>query len=409
MTTQNTAPNSKDAFIKELQQLETEFNKRPPELELTVRDPELGVEGYLVVWNTKIGKRGPLGSCGKGGTRSTPTLSLDEVKMLASRMAMKNAGAGLPLGGAKSGLRADPSAPDFEKKFRRFVQLISPNLKENGGMYGGFGFDVGSQPIHAVWACDELKSTRCHTGKSVEMGGTDYDREGIAGLGVAVAAASALKHKNEAVEKVTYAVQGIGAMGAAVIKYFSEMGAQLVAISDPRVGGTITFDKAISSDLYNSLSEMNIEETKRLLQQDKYAVNADVSDVLYKKVDVLFPCAIQDVIGEANVNNLNCRYLVEGANNPTSIAAYDILHSKNVFVVPDFIANPGGIIAAFVEMTSDATPEENVKTRVNVTRAKELTRTRIAENVTELVSLADRFKVQPYMAGRYMALRNMLT
>ena len=163
-----------------------------------MRDPTLGVEGYVVVWNTGISVGGPLERCGKGGTRITPGVSLDEVKMLARTMALKNAAAGLPLGGAKSGLKLDPDAPGFERQYRRFVRLCAPLLRENGGVFGGFGFDIGGRPEQALWACDELKSTRCFTGKPLHMGGTDYDREGIAGLGVAIAAQTMLQVKGDA-------------------------------------------------------------------------------------------------------------------------------------------------------------------------------------------------------------------
>jgi len=102
-------------FYEQLADLEARFAAMKPELETTVRDPELGVEGYVVVWNTAISIGGPMERSGKGGTRVTTSVTMDEVKMLARTMALKNAAAGLPLGGSKSGLRADTSAPDFDR------------------------------------------------------------------------------------------------------------------------------------------------------------------------------------------------------------------------------------------------------------------------------------------------------
>src|SRR4029078_3654461 len=177
-----------------------------------------GVEGYVVVWNTGISIDGPLERSGKGGTRITPNVTLDEVRMLARTMALKNAAAGLPLGGAKSGLKLDPAASGFEKQYRRFVRLCAPLLHENGGVFGGFGFDIGARPEHALWACDELQSTRSFTGKPLAMGGTDYDREGIAGLGVAVAGNTLMQIRQANVAGATFAIQGMGAMGAAVLR-----------------------------------------------------------------------------------------------------------------------------------------------------------------------------------------------
>src|SRR4051812_23078895 len=197
----------REDFRAELTRLQSNFAALQPELEVTVRDPSLGVEGYVVVWNTGISIGGPLERSGKGGTRITPKVTLDEVKMLARTMALKNAAAGLPLGGAKSGLKANPDAPDFEKTYRRFAQLMKPHLHEFGGSYGGFGFDIGARPVHPKWICDELKSTRSFTGKPVEMGGTDYDKEGIAGLGVATAAHALLKTQHKNVKTANFAVQ----------------------------------------------------------------------------------------------------------------------------------------------------------------------------------------------------------
>src|SRR4249919_3498068 len=108
----------RQAFYAELKTLRDYFEAMAPELEVTVRDSALGVEGYVVVWNTGISVGGPLERCGKGGTRITPTVSLQEVKMLARTMALKNAAAGLPLGGAKSGLKLDPGSPGFETQYR---------------------------------------------------------------------------------------------------------------------------------------------------------------------------------------------------------------------------------------------------------------------------------------------------
>ncbi|MDB5492128.1 MAG: NAD-specific glutamate dehydrogenase, NADP-specific glutamate dehydrogenase, partial [Micavibrio sp.] len=109
----STTAADREAFLLDLAAMKAKFEAMKPEIEETVTDPALGVEGYVVVWNTGISAGGPLQFSGKGGTRITPTLTLDEVKMLSRNMAIKNAAAGLKMGGAKSGLRADPNAPDF--------------------------------------------------------------------------------------------------------------------------------------------------------------------------------------------------------------------------------------------------------------------------------------------------------
>lgn len=394
------------SFLSDLEERERNFAALKPELELTVRDPELGVEGFVVVWSTLAAKNGPLGRCGKGGTRITPKVSLDEIGMLARIMTLKNAAAGLPLGGAKSGMRADPNEPGFEKKYRRFVRLVAPILHEHGGIFGGFGFDIGGSPQHALWACDELKSTKSFTGKPVEMGGTDYDREGIAGLGVVTSALALIEHDRAHVASVRAAVQGLGAMGAAVVRYYTEAGGVVSYVSDPRIGGTYALPEKLPESLRQCLVQMQFDESKEELRRLGLKP-LPLDAVLYQPVEALFPCAVQDVISEANVDKIVSRYVFEGANNPSSEAARTVLYERGVKVVPDFIANPGGIIAAFVEMTAPVSPEENARTRAKVTEAKRLTREKIRANVIAMSELVERYEIEPVKAGRALALKNI--
>jgi glutamate dehydrogenase (NAD(P)+) len=384
------------SFHVELKALRSYFDSMQPELEVTVRDPSLGVEGYVVVWNTGISAAGPLPGCGKGGTRITPQVSLDEIKMLARTMALKYATADLPLGGAKSGLKLDPSTAGFERQYRRFVRLCAPFLHENGGPFGGFGFDIGARPEHALWACDELGSTRSFTGKPLHMGGTDYDREGIAGLGVAVAGTTMLEITGADLTRVTFALQGVGAMGAAVLRYFSAGGARLGALGDPRYGGTWAFDRQLSDELYQALVSQDTANAASLLPQQGTRLSDDAGDVLFHPTDILFPCAVQNVITERNVDLVRAAHVCEGANGPVTESARTRLHQRGVPLVPDFIANPGGAIAAFVELTSGSDDK--------VAEAKRMTREKIAANVRAMFELAARCGAEPQEAGLYMAL-----
>ena len=394
------------AFRAELQELNERFENLKPEVELTVRDPELGVTGHLVVWSTLASRKGPLGACGKGGTRLTPTVDVAELKMLSRIQTLKNAAAGLALGGAKSGLAADPNEPGFEKKYRRFVQLLKPMLRENGGPWGGFGYDLGGNPIHCKWACDELGSTKGFTGKPVEMGGTDYDAEGIAGLGVAQAAETLLEVKGEDPSRITCAIQGAGAMGAGVIRYFSETGATICWISDPRLEGTWYLPEGLTQSLRDSLSSMDFAASVQELKAGGYR-QLPLEDVLFQPVDLLFPCAVQDVLHKDNEPRIQARYVVEGANNPLSAECRTALHKRGVIVIPDFIANAGGVIAAYVELISTVSDEENARTRAKVSESKVMTRTKIAENVKQLLELVKRFDVEPIDASRYIALKRI--
>ncbi len=385
-------------FYDQLADLKARFADMKPEMEATVRDPEMGVEGYVVVWNTAISVGGPMERSGKGGTRVTPHVTMDEVKMLARTMALKNAAAGLPLGGSKSGLRADSTAPDFEKKYRRFVKLCAPYLRENGGPFGGFGFDLGAQPEQAIWACDELKSTTCFTGKPLSMGGTDYDREGIAGLGVAVAGATMMDVRG--VKPQTFAVQGMGNMGAAVLRYFNETGARLNAMADPKYGGTWVFEKPLSAELTAALITQDVATASKLLPQEGQKISDDSEEVLYQTTNILFPCAVQNVLTETNSVKVKAQFVCEGANGPCTEEAREKFHDLGIFLVPDFIANSGGVIAAFVELTSKSSKKAD--------EAKAMTREKIAANVREMYKLADAYGAAPHDAGMFIALGKIL-
>ena len=392
---------AREEFLSHYQRLHQKFLSLSPELELTIRDPDYDLEGYVVVWNTQAAKLSPLGRCGKGGTRITPQLSLEEVKMLARIMTLKNAAAGLPLGGAKSGIRAHPDEPGFERKYRRFCELVRPLLIEHGGIFGGLGFDIGGKPEHAIWACQALGSPRGFTGKPLSLGGTDYDREGIAGLGVATAADALLHEQGLSSRGRTFAVQGLGAMGGAIVRYFSEYGGLLAALSDPRIGGTYLLPQGASPQLLESISRLDFQTTRSLLSSE---TPLPLDSVLFQKVEILFPAAVQDVITTENERQIEAQYVIEGANNPCSEEARNLLHSRGIHLIPDFIANPGGIIAAYVEMS---TPDDPSNPSAKAEKAKAFTREKIRENISTLVALSNEIGMDNVLLGRYMAYSNI--
>ena len=225
-------------------------------------------------------------------------------------------------------------------------------------------------------------------------------------LGVAVAAIALLDFQKKPVKGATYAVQGAGAMGAAVIRYFGEKGAVLKSVSDPKFGGTYIFDTPPKPELVQALATMdNTAAAKRLAETGIKPVKPE--EVLYQDVEVLFPCAVQEVIRADNVDKVKAKSVVEGANGPSTQAAREAMHKKGIVVIPDFIANPGGIIAAYVELTSKITPEENAKTRAKVNEAKKITIDRITKNIHILMGLAAENGVDTVTAGRYMAYKNI--
>jgi glutamate dehydrogenase (NAD(P)+) len=201
-------------------------------------------------------------------------------------------------------------------------------------------------------------------------------------------------------------VQGMGAMGAGIYRYFSEYGGELAALSDPVFGGTWVFEHPLPDALRHALVHRDVSAAKALLSQVGKKISADVSEVLYQNIDVLFPAATEDAITAGNARLVKARFICEGANNPTSDEAHQILFANKQLVVPDVIANAGGIIAAFVEMTTPSTPEI-VRSRAKVQKAKDLTLAKVSENTRQLIDMVARLKVRPDQAGDLMALRNI--
>ncbi len=185
-------------------------------------------------------------------------------------------------------------------------------------------------------------------------------------------------------------------MGAAVLRYFSQSGARLTALGDPRYGGTWAFDQPVSVELRQALVTQDSARVQSLLAQEGRSISSAAEDVLYQDSDVLFPCAVQNVVTEDNVDRVRARYVCEGANGPVTESARSSLHRRGIALVPDFIANPGGAIAAFVELTSTGASKAE--------EAKTLTREKIAANVRKVFEIAERHNCEPQDAALYLAL-----
>ena len=392
------APGTKEEFFTRLHQYTLDFGRMQPAVEYTTRDRALGVEGYVVVWNVSAES-----GMAKGGCRVTPTVSIDEVRMLARTMALKNAAAGLPLGGAKSGIRGNPNAPGFKQQYQAIARAFMPLFPENGGPFGGLGFDLGARPEFIDWFIEATGMPQRFTGKPASLGGTDYDVYGIAGLGVAVSARSGLEEAGGTAQGATFAVQGLGAMGAGVVRYFGgEYGGKLCTVSDKLLGGSYRLNADISDELraeiVDSIGRMDREQTTKLVKQNGEHIGTPGA-VLYESVDVLFPCAVHDVIHPGNDGDVAASMVAEGANGPCKAVSRDALQERGVVVLPDFLVNAGGIIAAHVEMTSDADdkPQEAMNQTVST----------IDRNVRRTVALARGLEVSPYQAASYLALVNI--
>jgi glutamate dehydrogenase (NAD(P)+) len=300
--------------------------------------------GYRVQHNQTLG---PF----KGGIRYHHQVDLSEVAALASLMTFKNSLMNLPLGGAKGGVQVDPnklSKAELESLTRRFTSEIAPFIGPDKDIPAP---DVGTDSQTMAWMLDTFSlesgfsQTGVVTGKPIEIGGS-LGREAATGLGVIYATEKALEKLNKRLSDCTIAIQGFGKVGMyAAIEGYAK-GARVTAVSD------------VSGALYNERG-INIAELSRYVKEKKVikdfpdAQAITNEDLLTSEVDVLAPCALEGVIHQGNAKNVKARIIVEGANGPTTREADEILDGKGVMVVPDILANGGGVVVSYFEWVQD--------------------------------------------------------
>jgi glutamate dehydrogenase (NAD(P)+) len=344
-------------------ELEKFVDEWGPEKVIETYDPRVGMKGILVIDNTALGP-------GKGGIRMTPTVNVEEVFKLARVMTWKCALAELPFGGAKSGVIADPKKISKEEKLgliRAFSNALKPVCPS---MYVAAPDINTAEEEMAVFA-EENGSMKACTGKPKEMGGIPHEL-GSTGFGVFHSTLVALEHLGLSVEGITFAVEGFGNVGSFACKYLTERKAKLIAVSDSK--GT----------LYNP-DGIDFEKLFNVKRETGSVINYEPGEVLSNEklfelpVDVLIPAAIPDVITEKNVDEVKAKLIVEGSNIPIPHEVEKILYEKGVLVVPDFVANAGGVISSYIEYIG-GTPEdmfrlveEKIKknTRIVLERSKE--------------------------------------
>ena len=301
-------------------------------------------EGYRVQHNIA---RGPA----KGGIRYHPNVSLDEVKALAAWMAWKTAVVNIPFGGGKGGVVCDPrkmSQAELERMTRRYVSEILPIIGPDRDIPAP---DVYTDPQTMAWVMDTYSMTVGYsclgvvTGKPVSLGGSEGRNEATA-RGCLFVAQEACRVKRMHLRGATVAVQGFGNAGGIAARLFHEQGAKIIAVSDSR-GGIVNprgLDpiKAIQHKEKHG-SVVALPGTSRLRNEE----------VLELKCDILIPAALENVITAENAANIKAKIIAEAANGPVTPMADDILHRKGVFVVPDILANAGGVTVSYFEWVQD--------------------------------------------------------
>jgi glutamate dehydrogenase (NAD(P)+) len=303
--------------------------------------------GYRVQHNDVLG---PF----KGGVRYHPEVNLGEVSALAMWMTWKCALAGLPLGGAKGGISCDPNAlsrKELQGMTRRYtaeiINFIGPEMDIPAP-------DMGTDEQVMAWVMDTYSQHKGHavpgvvTGKPVAIGGTHGRREAT-GRGVVYTIVEAAKHLNMDLLGSTAAVQGFGNVGSVVAKELTGIGVKVVAVSD-RTGGVYNPAGLPIERVIDHVTKTSKTFTLEGCPEGEPIGNADLLEL---KCDILVPAALGMQITGRNAGNLKCRILAEGANGPTTLDADEILKEKEIFVIPDVLANAGGVIVSYFEWVQD--------------------------------------------------------
>ncbi len=324
---------------------------RNPEKQITVSIPVQrdggDVEvytGYRVLYNTS---RGPA----KGGIRFDMNVTLDEVTALAAWMTWKCAVVNIPFGGAKGGVICDPSTMsmgELERLTRRYTSAIIDTLGPDSDVPAP---DVNTNERVMAWIMDTYSMHKRHTvtavvtGKPVEMGGSQGRREAT-GRGCMIVTLEALKRLGMPIKGARVAVQGFGNVGSVAADLLAKQGAVLVAVSD-KSGGLYN---AKGFDVKDLLAW--VKEKKVLAGYSKGEVISN-DQLLACDCDVLVPAAMENVINSKNAGSIQAKIICEGANGPTTAKADAILEQKGIFVIPDILANAGGVTVSYFEWVQD--------------------------------------------------------
>lgn len=352
--------------------------------EMSIETDELGPHKVLHVFRSRPALRAIVVidnvACGPalGGIRMAPDVSLGECRRLARAMTLKNAAAGLAHGGGKSVIFADPTMPVAEKEaiVRAFAGAIAA-LEEYVA-----GPDMGTDERAMAWIADEIGRV---AGLPRELGGIPLDEIGATGLGCAVAAEVAAEMQGLSLKGARVAIQGFGAVGRHAARQLVRRGAIVVAASDSR--GTL-----LDADGIDIEGLMQLKKEGGSVLDCGRGRKAGPDAIVGADCDIWIPAARPDVINEANVGDLKARIVIQGANIPATAGAEAQMHVRGILNVPDFVANAGGVIAAATEYHGGT--EE---------AALDIIRTRIRQNVSEVLERARRDKREPRAVAVDMA------
>ena len=338
--------------------MEITKDKFGPEYVLEVYDPHIGMEGFLVIDNTALGP-------GKGGIRMTPNVTKEEVMRLARTMTWKNALAGIPFGGAKAGIVMPKDISHEDKK--KFVQSFARAIRSFVPEKYIAGPDVNSGEEEMRWFAEAVGDWKAATGKPAdfciatgEAGkscGLPHEL-GSTGFGVAQAAKVAAEIAGLNIKGATVAIEGFGNVGVFAFKHLEEMSAKIVAVSDSR--GAAYLESGLDEKILHELKTakksvadypgaLRPSSGQALRPSSGQAKKLTSDEFFALPVDILIPAAVTDVINEKNKDKIRAKIIVEGANIPMRENIEKELFVRGIVIVPDFVANMGGVISSYAE------------------------------------------------------------
>lgn len=298
--------------------------------------------GYRVQHNMD---RGP----GKGGMRYHPDVDLDEMRALSMWMTWKAAVVNIPFGGAKGGIQCNPkemSPMELESMTRRFIWEISSIIGPKQDIPAP---DVNTNPQVMAWIMDTYSTLKGYcvpgivTGKPIELGGS-LGRIEATGKGVFITAQEAARHLNLPIEGSRVIIQGCGNVGGIAAQYFDRAGAKVIAISDSK-GGIFNKRGLDIPSVLNCKKKYSCISTPKIKGGDE-VTNEELLEI---DCDILIPAALENMITRKNARKIKAKVVAEGANGPTTPEADEILYDRGVFIVPDILANAGGVTVSYFE------------------------------------------------------------
>lgn len=340
-----------------------EMDEWGPEKVLQVYDPDTGMKGVLVIDNTSTGP-------GKGGIRFAESVTPLEVFKLARTMTWKCAAAGLPFGGAKGGIIANPNKVDRVEWIKSFAKMIKPYCP----LQYIAATDVGTTELDMAVFAHEIGDMHSCTGKPQELGGIPHEL-GTTGYGVSVALDATLNflkdignknnnnNNNESIKSnsnlfellninkkdLKVVIQGFGNVGSFTAKFLNDLNIKVVGVND--VSGFVYEPKGL--DILQLMEDMREKEKLSDLSASKYHYNILDKDIVFEiEADIFIPAAMTGVINDSTAPKLidnGIKIIVEAANIPTTSSADTYLIDKGILIIPDFLANSGGVIGSFVE------------------------------------------------------------